>query len=285
MHSLFSVLLSVYHKENPDYLKTSLDSVFNQTLCPAEVILVEDGPLTEALYQVLDEYAARYRILRRIPLKENRGLGPALNEGLKACSYDLVARMDTDDICLPERFERQIQFMERYPDVDISGTCVTEFCECPSNIIGTRKVPLMHDEITRYIRQRCPFNHPTVIFKKSKVIAAGGYQPFMMEDWWLWGRMLHCGARMANLPESLLLFRTNNDTYKRRGGLSYAVNCLKLQKKFCALHISTRLDMIKCCVIRFSVCLIPNTIRRFLYLNFLREKNGAACHKRTDDAK
>lgn len=267
----FSVLLSIYFKEKPEFLRASLDSVFNQTLLPTDVIIVEDGPLTSELYHVLDEYTEKYPIIKRIPLKENRGLGGALNEGLNHCGCELVARMDTDDICLPSRFERQVAFMTANPDIDISGTWITEFYNDPSHILGRRTVPLTHEDIAEYIKQRGPFNHPTVIFKKSKVLEAGGYQPFRMEDWWLWGRMLHDGARMANIPESLLLFRTTDDTYKRRGGIAYAVSCVELQKRFRTLHITNYWDLVKCCVIRFTACLIPNGLRRVLYNNFLRK--------------
>ena len=125
----FSVLLSLYYKENPIFLRESLHSVFGQTLQPDEVILVEDGPLTPALYEVVEEFAGRYSTIKRIVLEKNRGLGNALSEGLKHCSCDLVARMDTDDICKPERFARQLAFMESHPEISVVGAWIDEFQE------------------------------------------------------------------------------------------------------------------------------------------------------------
>lgn len=271
MYENFSVLLSVYHKERPEYLQLSLDSVFQQTLPPAEVIIVEDGPLTTPLYAILDEYSTKYHIIKRIPLPENRGLGHALNIGVTACSNELIARMDTDDICLPNRFEKQMAFMNENPDVDISGTWLTEFIDNPKNTQGMRKVPTSDKEIKRYICQRPPFSHPTVMFKKSKVIDAGNYQHFeKLEDWWLWARLVNIGATMANIPETLLLFRTNIDTYRRRGGFEFAINILRLQKQLYKMHISNEADFLKCILIRFSVALFPNWFRSFLYTKVFR---------------
>jgi len=273
MSEKFSVLMSVYYRERPEYLIRSLNSVFQQTLPPSEVVIVEDGPLTKQLYEVLDSYAKQYPNLKRIPLSENHGLGYALNVGLLSCTNELVARMDTDDISLPNRFEKQILFMTEHPNIDICGTWLTEFINTPDNKCGMRKVPTSDKEIKRYICQRPPFSHPTVMFKKSKVILAGNYQHFeKLEDWWLWVRMVSIGATMANLSESLLLFRTNTNTYKRRGGFEFAMNIVRLQKQMLALHISNPADFLKCIFIRFSVALIPNWLRSKLYTKIFRSK-------------
>lgn len=179
--------MSLYYKERPDYLRQSLDSVFNQTLPPDEVVMVEDGPLTDELYHVLDEYETKYPQFKRIPLAVNGGLGKALNEGLKHCSNELVARMDTDDICFPERFEKQIQFMTINPKTDISSGWIAEFQDDISNIKSIKKVPQSHEEVARYIKSRNPLNHPCVIFRKKAVERANGYQHFpLFEDWYLW---------------------------------------------------------------------------------------------------
>ena len=135
----FSVLLSLYYKENPIFLRESLHSVFGQTLQPDEVILVEDGPLTPALYEVVEEFAGRHSTIKRIVLEKNRGLGNALSEGLKHCSCDLVARMDTDDICKPERFAKQVTFMENHPEIDVVGAWIDEFQEIISNVTIVRE--------------------------------------------------------------------------------------------------------------------------------------------------
>ena len=158
------------------YFKASLDSIFHQTLLPDEVILVEDGPLTSELEQIVYDYSTRYPVLKIVPLPTNQGLGKALNEGLKHCSYDLVARMDTDDIAMPDRFRRQIQIFEEHPEIDVCGAWVDEFEGNKRNILSTRKLPEYHEEIAAYAKRRNPINHPVVMFRKSAVIAAGGYQ-------------------------------------------------------------------------------------------------------------
>ena len=179
----FSVLLSVYRKEQPAYLRQSLDSIFTQTLQPAEVVLVKDGPLTDALDEVAEEYCRKYPVLKVVPLSENQGLGRALNEGLKYCSYDLVARMDTDDVAKPERFEKQIAVFCAHPEMDVVGAWIDEFEGSIENVISVRVLPLEDSEIRRFARKRNPVNHPVVMFRKSAVLVAGGYQHFpLFED-------------------------------------------------------------------------------------------------------
>ena len=271
MHEKFSVLMSIYYKERPEYLILSLNSVLEQTIPPSEVIIVEDGPLTDELYRVLDEFSKKYPNIKRLPLSENHGLGVALNIGVSACNHELIARMDTDDISLPNRFEKQLEFMKDNPNIDICGTWLTEFIDTRDNLCRMRKVPITDTEIKKYICQRPPFSHPTVMYKKSKVLKAGNYQHFdKLEDWWLWARMMNTGALMANIPESLLLFRTNKETYKRRGGLKFAMNIVRLQKQLYQMHISNKMDVLKCIFIRFTVALIPNWARNILYTKVFR---------------
>ena len=268
---MFSALLSLYIKENPEFLRQSLDSLFHQTLLPDEVILVEDGPLTPELEHVVSEYSARYPILKVVPLPQNQGLGKALNEGLKHCSYELVARMDTDDIAKPDRFRRQIQVFEKHPEIDVCGAWIDEFEEDVNQILSTRKLPEHHEEIAAYALSRNPMNHPVVMFRKSSVIAAGGYQHFpLFEDYYLWLRMLKNGAKFYNLQESLLSFRTSPDMFKRRGGWKYA------KDEFRFLSMMRKLGMIGWTrfalnvVIRFPIRVMPNCLRGFLYKKVLR---------------
>lgn len=267
----FSVLISLYNKENPNNLYQSLNSIFNQTLKPDEVILVEDGPLTYELYDVLDEYSAQHLEFKRIPLAKNSGLGRALNEGLKYCSCELVVRMDTDDICFPDRFEKQIKYMSDNPHIDISSAWIEEFEETINNIKSVKKVPETHKEISSYIKSRNPLNHPAVIFRKSVVEKAGGYQHFpLFEDYYLWARMFANGAKFGNIQESLLHFRTSSDMFKRRGGIKYAVNSGKFQWQLHKLGIISTLAAIKASVLRGSVYLMPNFIRKIIYTKLLR---------------
>lgn len=268
----FSVLLSLYYKESPLSLRESLDSVFNQTLLPNEVILVEDGPLTPALHEVVEEFAGRHTELKRVVLEKNGGLGNALNEGLKHCSCDLVARMDADDICKPERFAIQVAFMENHPDIDVVGAWIDEFQEGVSNVISTRKPPETSDEILQSGKKRNPMNHPVVMFRKKAVEAAGGYLPFpLFEDYYLWVRMLVNGAKMYNIPKSLLYFRLSPEVYKRRGGWKYAYVEICLQRQFHKLGYIGILTMVTNICIRLTTRLVPNGLRGWIYKKLLRK--------------
>lgn len=268
---MFSVLLSIYAKECPMYFKASLDSIFHQTLFPDEVILVEDGPLTSELEQIVYDYSTRYPALKIVPLPTNQGLGKALNEGLKHCSYDLVARMDTDDIAMPDRFRRQIQIFEEHPEIDVCGAWVDEFEGNKRNILSTRKLPEYHEEIAAYAKRRNPINHPVVMFRKSAVIAAGGYQHCpLFEDYYLWLRMLRHGDKFYNIQESLLFFRMSPDMFKRRGGWKYAVNELRFLYMMRKMGIIGWRYFILNAIIRFPIRVMPNGVRGILYKKILR---------------
>lgn len=263
--------MSLYAKERPQYLRESLDSVFNQTLKPTEVILVEDGPLTDELTEVVNNYANIHPELKIVPLPVNGGLGNALNEGLKHCSHELIARMDTDDIAKPDRFEKQVKFMSENPDIDISSTWLKEFDGTTENIKSIKRVPKTHQEISSYIKSRNPLNHPAVIFKKSAVEKSGGYQHFpLFEDYYLWARMFVNGAKFGNLQECLLYFRTSADLFKRRGGFKYAMNSAKFQWQLHKLGIISSITVLKASLIRGVVYIMPNNIRKIIYSKLLR---------------
>lgn len=269
---MFSVLISVYFKENPSFVCQCLDSVFNQTLPPNEVVLVKDGVLTKELDCVIEEYSSKYSSLRVIALPVNQGLGAALNEGLKYCSNELVARMDTDDICMIDRFEKQIRAFEQHPDSDVIGSWIDEFIESPSKIISTRKLPQLHREIAMYAKLRSPLNHVSVMFKKSKVCDAGGYQPFpLMEDYYLWIRMLLNNAKFYNIQESLVWVRNGKDMYNRRGGIKYfATECAFFKFMYQKGYISY-CRYITDLLYRFPIRIMPNRFRQFMYENILRK--------------
>lgn len=270
--SEFSVLLSLYYKENAEYLKQSLNSIFNQTVRPSEVVLVIDGPITPELKSIVDEYCSIYKELKIVPLKNNTGLGNALNEGLKYCSYDIVARMDTDDIANLNRFEKQLEVFEKYPQVEVISCWIDEFEGSPLNIISTRKLPEYSYQIYQYAKKRCPINHPSVIFKKNSIIFAGGYQPFpLFEDYYLWVRLLLNGVKFYNIQESLLNFRVSPDMYKRRGGWKHAINEVKFQNLICRLGFISRYQFFINVIIRFSTRIVPNRIRQIIYHKFLRK--------------
>lgn len=267
----FSVLLSVYRKENPEYLKQSIDSIFTQTVPPTEIVMVEDGPLTDELYKVLDGYKKDPR-WKAVPLPENVGLGKALNAGLEACSYELVARMDTDDIAKPERFEKQLAAFAADPELSLCGTQAAEFRDTPENVTAHKKVPLTDKEIRQYARKRNPFNHPTVMYKKSEVLRAGSYQHAMwFEDYYLWARMLAQGSKTRNLPEELLWFRAGEDLFGRRGGFKYVKSAVSVKRKIWKLGVSGFGDFLVSAGGQVVVGLMPNGLRRRFYQKFLRK--------------
>lgn len=268
----FSVLFSLYYKENPIFLRHSIDSVFRQTLLPSEVILVADGSLTEELDKVITEYMVKCPDLKVFRLPENQGLGKALNEGLKYCSYDLVARMDTDDIAKPDRFEKQIRVFQEHPELDVVGAWIDEFEETTSNIISTRKLPEVHDDICQFSKKRNPENHPVIMFRKQAVLAAGGYQHFpLFEDYYLWIRMLQNGAKFYNIQESLLYFRFSSAMFKRRGGLKYVTTELRFQNLLRNLEFITFSEYLYNVFIRVITRMMPNSLRAILYKKALRK--------------
>lgn len=267
----FSVLMSLYFKERPEYLRQSLDSIFRQTLAVDEVILVEDGPVTPELEAVIREFQELYLELKVVPLPINGGLGNALNEGLKHCSYELVARMDTDDIAAIDRFEKQVSFMSNNPDIDICGSWLQEFEGDISNKKAIKKVPATHEEISEYAKSRNPLNHPSVMFRKKAVIDAGGYKPFpLFEDYYLWARMMVNGCKFANIPECLVNFRVSPDMYKRRGGFKYAKDSAKFQWTLHKLGIISAASAIKASILRGIIYLLPNHLRALIYSKLLR---------------
>lgn len=266
--------MSVYKKENPSYMCDCLNSVFNQTLQPTEVVLVEDGPLTQELYDLVSNFEKHHSRLKVVPLEKNGGLGKALNEGLKHCSYDYVARMDTDDQCYPTRFEKQIKFLEEHPDIDVVGSLTTEFTDDGNGvkkILSTKYFPETVEENERYSRKRCPVEHPAVIFKKQAVLKAGGYQHCLLfEDYHLWARMFVNGAKFYNIQEPLLYFRMTEDSFNRRGGLKYAMNELKALGMFRKIGFLSNRQYLFTILTRFPVRVMPHYIRKFIYNKFLR---------------
>lgn len=268
----FSVLMSLYSKERPEYLRQSLDSVFSQTLRADEVILVKDGPLTTELDSVVNDFASKYPELIVITLATNQGLGKALNEGLKYCNHNYIARMDTDDIAVPTRFEKQSQIFKIYPQVEVVSSWIEEFESDTGMIISQRKLPEFPFEIYEYGKKRCPINHPAVMFRKDSVLFAGGYKPFpLFEDYFLWVRLLLNGAKFYNVQESLLKFRTSKDMYKRRGGLKHAFDEIRFQRNIKKLGYISWKQFGYNIIIRFFVRVIPNSFREWIYRHLLRK--------------
>lgn len=267
----FSVLMSLYAKERPDHLRLSLDSVFAQTLPPDEVVLVEDGPLTDELNSVVHEFQSKHQTLKIVALEVNGGLGRALNEGLKHCSFDLVARMDTDDICYPNRFEKQVEVFERFPEVQVVNGWLDEFEEDPNVILKTRKLPEFNYELFQYGKKQCPVYHPVVMFRKDAVLFAGGYRHFpLFEDYYLWVRLLMNGAKFYTVQESLLKFRISAGTFKRRGGIKHAFNEFSFQRHMRRMRYISRTEFFSNVIVRFIYRVIPGNIRELAYKRFLK---------------
>lgn len=268
----FSVLLSVYHKEKPHFLEKAVSSVINQTVRPNEIVLVKDGPIGSKLNEVIKVFIDSYPdLFNIIELKHNKGLGKALSIGINNCKYDLIARMDTDDIAKKNRFEKQIELFRKHPNLDIVGSWVDEFQDEITNVLSKRKVPETSKQIMEFSKKRNPFNHPTVMYKKKAVLEAGNYIDFYLnEDYYLWLRMLKKGFKGYNIQESLLYFRVNSDTFKRRGGIKYAYQDIKLQNEILKLGLINKFEYIKNIILRTTVRVLPNIIRQYIYKKLLR---------------
>lgn len=273
----FSVLISVYYKEIPEYLDLALESITDkQILKPNEIVLVKDGPLTGELDKVIEKYKKKYeKIFKIVALEKNQGLGKALNIGLQECSYNLVARMDGDDISKPERFKVQIERFKKNPELDIVGSWIDEFKtkENKMEIISQRRVPEENNKIYEKLKSVCAFNHPTVIYKKNKVISVGSYnQEFKLEDYYLWVRLAIDKAKMYNIQQSLLYFRITDGTSKRRGGLKLLKNDIKFQKKIKKMGYINNFVFFKNIIFYSIYRIIPSFFRSFFQRCIFRKK-------------
>jgi glycosyltransferase involved in cell wall biosynthesis len=269
----YSVLMSLYRKEDPAYLREALGSMLSQTAPPDEIVLVEDGPLTEELYAVVSAYSDKAPGLFTIIVnEENIGLGASLNRGLSACRNELIARMDTDDISKPSRCEKQLRRFEEEPDLDILGTWVEEFEKDPADVISVRAVPETHEEIYEFSKRRSPFNHPTVMYRKSSVLNCGVYSQLRRnQDVELFGRMLHMGCRAANIPEARLSFRCGGDLEKRRKSWENTSTYIGAVNTLRKMGHSSLKDCLAVSAAQLAVFLMPLPLQRFVYKKFLRK--------------
>lgn len=270
--------MSLYIKEKPEYFRQCMESLLHQTVLPDEIVIVKDGPVTEEMDAVLAEYVAAHKTLFKIvPLETNRGLGLALAEGLQHCTHEIVARMDTDDIAVPNRFELQLAELDRWPAIDICGGHIIEFDEDPSEPIAERKVPLTYEEIVRYQKKRSAFNHMTVMFRKSKVLEAGNYQDCpLMEDDLLWVELIRFGARCRNVDEYLCNVRTNADMIARRGGLKYFGKYRRARKRIYKTGFISFWQYLQTNFIQFLVCIMPGWLRKKVFFGLLHKSKGKA---------
>jgi len=271
--SKYSVLMSVYNKEKPEYLRTSILSMVNQSIMPSEIIVVKDGELNIYLEEVLTDFVNRYpNLFKIVSIKENVGLGRALNIGLLECENELVARMDTDDISMPTRCEQQLEKFTMNPKLSIVGTMIDEFLGDPTEVVSKRLVPTNHLEIYKFARRRSPFNHPTVMFKKSSVLNAGGYSDLRRnQDVELFGRMLYLGNKAENINQSLLLFRLSPDFETRRKSWINTKSYISVIHKLFKIGFSSFWDLLIVSFAQFVVFITPISIQKFLYKFFIRK--------------
>ena len=265
----FSVLMSVYYKDNPQWLKQAIDSVLNNTIKPSQIVLVIDGQIPDELEQVINEYRDSLDILR---LEKNSGLGIALQQGLLKCKYPLVARMDSDDISLPNRFELQLKEFENNPNLTIVGGYIQEFDSQTNKKTSIRKVPLDDTEIKQYLKTRSPFNHVTVMFKKEDILKAGNYQTFyQMEDYYLWARLVKSNYQMKNISEMLVNVRIDTKMFARRGSYKYFKSNKEVSKQMLKMKIINYPYYVFNILVRFiTQVLMPNNIRELFYKKVLR---------------
>ncbi len=270
----FSICTSVYKNDSPHYLKEALDSLLvYQTIKPSQIILVQDGPISQDLSFFLEEYKERFGdIINILCLEKNAGLGNALKIGVENAKYDIIARMDSDDICSPDRFEKQLAYLEEHPECDIVGGQITEFIDNPDNVVGKRVVPCGNDAIYNFMRSRCALNHPTVMFRKKAVLDAGNYQDwFWNEDYYMWIRMMERGCVFANLPDVLVNMRSGPEQYGRRGGKKYFDSEIGIKKLMLQKGMITPKEYLINYIERFVIQLmLPNKLRGWVYRTFAR---------------
>lgn len=272
----FSVLMSVYYKEKPEYLRLALDSVIKQTVAAAEIVLVKDGPLTEELETVIERYSVKYNgLINILALEENVGLGKALRYGVQQCKYDLIARMDTDDIAISNRFELQLQEFLQDEELVLCGGQIAEFASDPRIISGYRKVPLSKTEILKFAKKRNPFNHMTVMFKKQAILTVGNYQDMpYFEDYWLWVRLLQKRYAVKNIDQVLVNVRAGTEMLGRRGGWNYAKASFYYYKVLSENNFLGSLDFIWIVILRVSISMLPISIRQQIYKLKLRNQGS-----------
>lgn len=270
----YTVLMSVYYKEKPEYLSLSIESMLNQTVKPDEFIIVKDGPLTTELDEVINNFVTAYPKMFNIIVNEtNLGLGPALAKGIENSKNELIARMDSDDYVVSTRCEKQLEKFREDPKLGMVGSYEAEFVDTVDNVISIHRVPSENDEIERFMHRRCSVLHPTVMYKKSAVLKSGNYQSVLLyEDYDLFARMvLEYHIKSYNIPEPLYYIRTSEDFFKRRGGIKYAKTVLKFKWGQYRKGYMLLMDFCISGLGQAFVCVLPNSLRKSFYMKFLRK--------------
>lgn len=270
----FSVLMPVYKNDKPADFRVAVESIsVKQTVKPKEILIVVDGPVPDVLRETIQQVGRDIQGVKVEWCAVNQGLGLALQYGMERVSNEIVARMDSDDIALPDRFEKQLARFEQDSELGVLGGYIAEFIDTPDNIVGRRIVPTQHKDICKYLKKRDAFNHMTVMFRKSEVMKAGNYQHwYLNEDSYLWSRMLLAGCKFENLPDILVLARVGKDMYARRGGWKLFKSELKLQN----FRLKKRIIGLPLYLFNVSVrfvvqILLPNKLRSIVFQRLFRE--------------
>lgn len=269
----YSVLMSVYTKDNPEWLIESIECMLNQTIKCDEFVIVEDGPLNDELNKIIDSYESKYpNVFNIIKIAKNGGLGPALKLGVENCKNEWIARMDSDDYSPSNRIEKQFNIVNQYPEVGIIGSNADEFYDNIDNVVAHVVLPETNADIIKFSKRRCPYRHSGLLYKKSEIIRAGNYQEcYLCEDYDLYARMEMCGSVGYNIQEPLLYVRVNPDFYGRRGGIKYLNSILQFKKRLYKNHFYSLKDYIISSGAHIVVCLMPNKLREFIYKKLLRK--------------
>ncbi len=273
----YSFLTSVYRNTKESEMRECVESMLSQTVPPEQVVIVIDGPVPDELKEYIDSLSqSMSEVFTVLPLEENVGLGLALQKGLEVCRNEIVARMDTDDICVKDRMEKQLARLSEDETLSIVGSDIAEFIGTTDNVVSVRDVPQSHEEICEYLKKRCPFNHMTVTFRKSEVEKAGSYQPWYLdEDSYLWVRMYLAGCKFANIGENLVFARVDESSFRRRGGIKYYRSERDLFRFMRKNKIITWWQYKKAKWVRFIVqVLMPNGMREWFFKKFARKKSA-----------
>lgn len=269
----FSVLMSVYKKEKPQFLDQALNSIEKQTVLPTEIVLVEDGAIPIALQDIIDKHRANFinnfKVIKSI---HNQGLGASLRLGTKFVSTNWIARMDSDDISVPKRFEIQLNEIIKNPDLAVVGGQIREFAGKPSNIVGYRRVPTSETMLRNFIKWRSPFNHPSVLLNKAVLQEVGGYIPYgNLEDYYLWSRIIVRNYHVENVDRILLNMRVDEGMYQRRGKLSNIRYFYRLRNFLYMHNILSWREKIEGNLLMTLNVLMPGSLRKIIYQNVLHK--------------
>lgn len=270
-----SILMSIYSKEKPEFFDLSLKSILvDQQIKPDELVLIVDGPITDELEAVISKYRSEFQEMIRVyRFEDNKGLGRALEVGLKKCRYEYIARADSDDICAPERLKVQIEYFKKHPHLDILSSYIDEFDEDYSNPINRKQLPLEHEEICKMAKFRNPINHMSVMFKKDKILSAGSYMDLpYLEDYYLWVRAIMNGCTLNNIDQYLVHARIGNGMVQRRGNKKYIESWRTLNNYMIKNDFVSKIEYLRNMIAIKGFIYMPPNLKNLAYKKILRNK-------------